>query len=117
MSGADGEPLRDGHRARRPDWRPRLEGVPCRLVARAQTAPDGALAAAPVVTTYTLLVGPESDIRPTLDRIVGVMDRAGRPIEAGPFHIAGRLPRTGPAGARSHISLQLELRGGRHGPE
>jgi len=117
MSGAAGDSARDGYRLRTPDWRVRAEDVRCRLVSRSQRVPDGVLAEAPVVTTYTLLIDGDADLTPTRDRVARITDRTGRLIEPGPFFIGGRLVRTGAAGSRSHTSYQLELRGGRHAPE
>jgi hypothetical protein len=102
------------HRTHRPDWRVIATDVPCRLVTRTQRVPDGVLAEAPTITTYTLLLSPRADIRPGgIDRIVAVATRAGELLEAGPFTIDSVVRRSaGPA--RHHISLGLTLQGGRH---
>lgn len=103
------------HRAHRPDWQTLTTGVPCRLVTRTQRMPDGVLAEAPVLTIYTLLLAPGVDIRPGGgDRVVNVTERTGAVLEPGPLTVESVARRTGGTGARSHISVALELQGGRH---
>jgi hypothetical protein len=114
INGRDGTPERDGHRARVPAWEALATGVPCRLSAKTQRVVDLATGQGAIVTTYLLLVPPRVEARPTIHRVTNVTTRTGERLEPGPFTIVSRLARTGAAGGVGHISLGLELQGGRH---
>jgi hypothetical protein len=114
VNGRDGPPERDGHQARRPDWRTAEEGVPCRFVTRTQRTVDLATGTGTVVTTYLLLLPARIELRPTIYRVRQITTRTGGLIEPGPCTITTLARRTGAAGGRSHISVSLELQGGRH---
>jgi hypothetical protein len=99
----------DGQRNATTRWASHLAGVACRLVVKTQRVPAGVLAEEPVITTYTLLIPGDVDVRQG-DRIVDVVDQAGAVVDAGPFRIAAALPRR--AASIRHRSYQLERLGG-----
>ena len=102
---------RDAYQGRTPNWQTEQEGVLCRLVSKSQKLLDG-LGELQIVTNYTLLVSAQSTVQPGVCRITNITDRAGNVIEPGPFRIVARLRRADHGAA--HLSLPLELQGGRH---
>lgn len=85
-------------------WATRLTDVRCRLVIKEQRVPFDQAAERPVITTYTLLVGPRAAIQQG-EQITDITHRDGT-VEAGPFRVDSILPRR----ARSvrHVSVKLE---------
>src|SRR5689334_13617749 len=100
----------DSYRASRPEWRPKLNEVRCRLVVKTQNRGPDSIAEQPIVTSYLLLLpnrhnGAPIDVQEG-DRIVNVVTQDGAVIAAGPFIVQQVLPRR--ARALRHISLILE---------
>lgn len=87
-----------------PAWADLAVGERCRLVIKDQRVPASEMAERPVITTYTLFVGPRAGIRQG-DRVVNVVYEDGT-VEAGPFRADSILPRR----ARSvrHVTVRLE---------
>lgn len=85
-------------------WATRAVGERCRLVIKDQRVPSSETAERPVITTYTLFVGPRAGIRQG-DRVINVTFEDGT-VEAGPFRADSILPRR----ARSvrHVTVKLE---------
>jgi hypothetical protein len=78
--------------------------VPCRLVAKAQRILDSVTGQAPIVTSYLMLFGRNTDVKPS-DKIIQVTGQDGS-IDPNVYEIRARLVRN--ARAIHHISVQLE---------
>jgi hypothetical protein len=101
----------DGYGAEKLRWPPdipaHLEDVHCRLVVKDQRVGDGVFAERPIITTYTLLVGPGTDVQQG-DRATNITDQNGGalPDGTGTFRIEAIKVRR--ARAERHRSLALE---------
>jgi hypothetical protein len=80
-----------------------LEGVPCRLVTKAQRVVSDDRTQFVVVTVHKLLVPAGTDVTED-DRVVSVTLEDG--VQKGPFGIGALLPRR--ARALHHVTLELE---------
>jgi len=80
-----------------------LEGVPCRLVTKAQRVISDDRTQMVVVTTHKLLVEAGTDVTVD-DQVVSVTLEDG--AQVGPFGIGALLPRR--ARALHHVTLELE---------
>jgi len=85
---------------------PIAEGVPCRLVQRRITAPDGLLAERPVVTRTTLLLLPSADLREA-DRISGVIYEDGA-RDPGVYAVRDLVARRRGRHGLTHLSAEIE---------
>ena len=94
--------------ARGQGWQAVAEAVRCRLVVKEQRVGDGAFAERPVVTTYTLLVGPGADVRPG-DRITAVRQPGELVASAAVYRIESVLRRR--SRHAHHVSCRLERLG------
>ncbi len=78
--------------------------VRCRLVAKAQRILDSVSGQAPIVTSYLMLFGRDTDVKSS-DRIINVRFQDGT-TDPNIYDIRARLTRN--ARAVHHISCQLE---------
>jgi hypothetical protein len=96
----------DAYGARVEAFAPVAEGVPCRLVQRLVTAPEGLLAERPIVTRTTLLVLPQADVRET-DRISGVVYEDGA-RDPGVYVVRDLVARRRGRHGLTHLSAEIE---------
>jgi hypothetical protein len=90
-----------------PDIPAHLEDEPCRLVVKDQRVGGDVFAERPIATTYTLLVGPGTDVQQG-DRVTNITDQDDTPLPdgVGTFSISAIKVRRGRA--EHHRSLTLE---------